>query len=130
LNSTENKKEKVSSAEYKIPISPKRPKSPRSPKISVEVIESTDNEIILRLYHNMDKYISGSAEKGPKGYKIEQFHKMFGDELKNAGIEIGWKLMKIGDKSVENAFYQMIKNNLSVEFKNSQNKGYLVTFAA
>ena len=127
LNSTaENKEEKVSS-----PISPKRPKSPRSPKVSVEVIESTDSQmVVLRLYHNMDKYISGSAQKGPKGYKIEEFHKMFGDELKNAGIEIGWKLIKIGDKSVENAFYQMIKNNLSVEFKNSQNKGYLVTFAA
>merc|ERR1712228_1030903 len=127
LNSTaENKEEKVSS-----PISPKRPKSPRSPKVSVEVIESTESDkIVLRLYHNMDKYISGSAQKGPKGYKIEEFHKMFGDELKNAGIAIGWKLIKIGDKSVENAFYQMIKNNLSVEFKNSQNKGYLVTFAA
>merc|ERR1719291_1028624 len=76
---------------------PLSPKSPRSPKVSVEVIESKESEVVLKLYHEMDKYISGCAEKGPKGYKIEEFHKFFGDELKNAGIGIGWKLMKIGD---------------------------------
>merc|ERR1712061_34333 len=90
-----NDDEKEIKVPSKKPMSPKSPRSPNSPMVSVEVISSTESEVVLRCFHVMDKYIDGCADKGPKGYKIDQFHKMFGDEFKNAGIDIGWKLMKI-----------------------------------
>ena len=111
-----------------------KPRTPRrsgsSSRPSVEVIEDGDNCKTLRLYHNMDKYIKSAAEKGPKGYKIVEFNKMFGNDLKELGVDIGWKLTKLGPKDVSKAFYQMTKTNLGVEFRNANNKGYEVTFSA
>merc|ERR1712154_605253 len=124
---------KKKSAEQKQnePTMNKKPSvSPKGGKQRVEVVEDSEKEKTLRLYHNLDKYIKGSAEKGPRGYKIAEFQKMFGSDLKNVGVDIGWKLTKLGKKDVSKAFYQMTRTNIGVEFRNSQNKGYEVTFSA
>eukprot|EP00483_Globobulimina_turgida_P010984 UN11005 len=99
-------------------------------KQRVEVIADGDGVKTLRLYHNMDKYLRSSAEKGRRGFVIAAFVKMFGDDLKECGVDIGWKLVKLGSKDVSKAFYQMTKTNLGVEFRNHKNKGYEGTFAA
>jgi len=128
---------KVDSAPKKKPTTPKSTASPRTSRRSgsssrppLEMIEDGGNNKVIRLYHNIDKYIKSAAEKGPKGYKIVEYNKMFGNDLKELGVEIGWKLTKLGKKDVSKAFYQMTKTNLGVEFRNCQNKGYEVTFSA
>eukprot|EP01083_Nonionella_stella_P263290 894535_1 len=114
----------------KSPKSPKSPRTPRGNKQSIEIINDENDIKTIRLFHNIDKYIKSSSEKGPKGYLISAFNKKFGDDLKECGVDIGWKLVKLGPKDVTKAFYQMTKTNVDVEFKNSKNKGYQVTFAA
>ena len=108
--------------------SPRRSGSSSRPPL--EMIQDGENTKVIRLYHNIDKFVKSAADKGPKGYKIVEYNKMFGNDLKELGVEIGWKLTKLGKKDVSKAFYQMTKTNLGVEFRNCQNKGYEVTFSA
>eukprot|EP01084_Bolivina_argentea_P103388 185194_1 len=118
--------------EHKITAKKGRPTTPRSKssKIqSVEVVTDEGNIKTLKLYHELDRYIVSAAAKGPKGYKVTGFNK-FGNDIKSVGIDVGWRLVKLDGKDVSRAFYQMVKNNVSVAFRNSNKKGYVVTLAA
>ena len=109
-----------------------KPKTPRTPKgrVSAELVSGSGTTVSVRLHHHIDKYIKSASGSGPRGYRIEAFNKMFGDDLKGFGIAEEWRLTRIGTKDVDKCFYQMTKTNLDVEFRNNQNKGYEVTFAA
>jgi len=104
----------------------------RSQPLSVELVAGTERQKTLRLHHHIHKYIKSGADPkaSPKGFTIEAFNKMFGDDLRAHGIEEQWKLIRIGTKDVAHSFYQMTRTNLDVEFRNHHSTGYEVTFAA
>eukprot|EP00485_Elphidium_margaritaceum_P010770 CAMPEP_0202687948 /NCGR_PEP_ID=MMETSP1385-20130828/3495_1 /ASSEMBLY_ACC=CAM_ASM_000861 /TAXON_ID=933848 /ORGANISM="Elphidium margaritaceum" /LENGTH=854 /DNA_ID=CAMNT_0049342813 /DNA_START=110 /DNA_END=2674 /DNA_ORIENTATION=- len=106
--------------------------SSSSSRPKCELLNDDDggNSKTIRLYHSIEKYVKSAAEKGPKGYKIIEFSKMFGADLQALGVQVEWKLTKLGAKDVSKAFFQMTKTNLDVEFRNNKNKGYVVTFSA
>eukprot|EP00484_Ammonia_sp_Unknown_P004332 CAMPEP_0197077412 /NCGR_PEP_ID=MMETSP1384-20130603/212607_1 /TAXON_ID=29189 /ORGANISM="Ammonia sp." /LENGTH=1280 /DNA_ID=CAMNT_0042516279 /DNA_START=629 /DNA_END=4471 /DNA_ORIENTATION=+ len=127
--------EKEEAPQKKAPSSPRSPKSPRasrgsSSRVKVEMVADGEKEKTLRIYHNLDKFVKATAVKGPKGFKVTEFSGMFGNDMKEMGVEIGWRLTKLCQKDVSKQFFQTIKTNSQLEFKNSNNKGYEVTFCA
>ena len=97
-------------------------------KSSVELINAFSDHKVLKLRHSLDKYVDFEAVKGPKGYKISGFKQHFGPDLQQFGIQIGWRVIKLGDKDVSNMFTQMIKTNLDVEWRNNKATGIVITF--
>ena len=97
-------------------------------KNSVELINDYRDTKVLKIKHSLDKYIDFEAVSGPKGYKISGFKAKFGNDLKQFGIDIGWRVCKLGDKDVSNMFTQMIKTNLDVEWRNNKANGIVITF--
>ena len=127
-NNNDNDDDEEKNFENKKKIDNDRPISPRKNKQSIEIIEDNNNIKTIILHHSIEKYIKGEAYSGGKGYKIKKFNKMFGNDLKEIGIDINWQLIKLGKKDVSKMFFTIIRTNLGVEWRNNQHKGFQVTF--
>jgi len=97
-------------------------------KNSVELLSGFNDHKVVRIHHSIEKYVEFEAVKGPKGYRISGFKAKFGGDLKAHGVEVGWRILKLGEKDVSEMFTQIIKTNLDVEWRNSKGRGVQITF--
>ena len=102
-------------------------------KSSCELVSNdmdNDNTITVKFYHPWDKFFTSEAFSDVvKGFKITEINdNAFGNELKDTGIQAGWKLTKIGKRNVASKNYTVIRGDLEKNSKFGGKGGYNATF--
>eukprot|EP01084_Bolivina_argentea_P028602 53139_1 len=107
----------------------KKEKEEKEEEKLIDIIISKDGFRNVQLFVDLSEYICSKKGINGKGLIINKFmNNKYGLAMKNIGIDIGWKLIKIDKQDTNKMSYFIIKNQLKNKCQMNKNKGYNVTF--
>eukprot|EP01083_Nonionella_stella_P031684 86744_1 len=98
---------------------------PKRSGLKCELVQKEKGIRVLRLFATFDKYIETKAGEKGKGMVVSGYIDYYIQEL---GVNIGWKLSKLGKKNVNKTSFIMLRNQLLAQSCIAKD-GYELTFS-
>eukprot|EP01084_Bolivina_argentea_P094008 169022_1 len=99
--------------------------TPMNNKLKCELVKDEKVLKIVKLFDAFDKYFDAIKGDNGKGIIVNGY---INDTFKDLGIGIGWKLSKLGGRSVSKTSFVMLKTQLIAKSRTAKQAGYELTF--